>query len=65
MDFDLSQPSVSLFFLLIISYQDHYFEERKKYLFNLRIADMTDREYGDLVKIITLIEEEKRIPLML
>jgi hypothetical protein len=62
MDFDILQPGVSLFFLLIISYQDHYFEERKKYLFNLRIADMTEREYGDLVKIITLIEEEKRVP---
>jgi hypothetical protein len=62
MDFDIFYPKPSLFLVLIDRYLTHYIEQRKEYLFNLRIADMTDREYGDLVKIITLIEEEKRVP---
>lgn len=56
MDFDIFYPKPSLFLVLIDRYLTHYIEQRKEYLFNLRIADMTEHEYKDLVKIIHLLE---------
>jgi hypothetical protein len=57
MDLDILHPKTSLFFLLIGRYQVYYFEERKKYLFNLKIVDMTEHEYRDLVKIVNILEK--------
>ena len=54
MDLDILQKQTSLFLLLISHYRVHYLQERKEYLFGLRIADMTEDEYSDLVRIITL-----------
>lgn len=60
MDLDILQTQTSLLLFLISHYRVHYLQERKEYLFGLRIADMTEEEYGDLVRIITLGQKYRK-----
>lgn len=60
MDLDILQTQTSLFLLLISHYKIHYLKKREEYLFGLRIVDMTEHEYRDLVKIISMSEKYKK-----
>ncbi len=60
MDLDILQTQTSLLLFLISHYRVHYLQERKEYLFGLKIADMTEDEYRDLVKIINMSEKYRK-----